>query len=871
MRWLSVALLGLLLVSSACETEESVDRDVMTVSEGGLSDATLDAQPDRPVERVDLGSMDARVEGGPIGQPDAGPDAAERPRSMLEIIAAGSLDAPPRPRPTPGAPPSVAGPLIEHPFPRPDTVPWIGDPLFRDITLKGEQRAGLEEDEDEGLTANLGARVSVRTSETVYHPGEHYRAEYDLVNRGDPIDVHMMIAVVIDGVPYFYPDWTQTPNRIPKSLPTGHEELNLLLLEGALPPETEAGRHTWYAALFEPDEDEKPLHLSVGPVRINRCGAGDLCAVELAISGGAQTQHPFTTAESLEAITWEIVGGQQEGFFIVFTRQAEGEVEEVHVDWAVSEEARYPVSQALRDKLAGADRYFYEVWLCDSETCGPSSGEYSWDPAYPDWLYADAAYVGYTYDREVQTWRYGTEPQPIPWGPGHHHRYGETSGSRHLLIADDGTLIASVDNRLSAAHVDRGRLLVSGDAGETWTSVPTPQNQRPLTMAWDERRGVAHVALTERDSLGGPNLYHWTFEPAEMRWRQHETIIDSELGYRPLQRPSMVVDDRGDLHVLWYSTEGEVFRGHPFICHARLTPSDPGGVDNLERWRVAERHATPDDNVAGGFIPSVYAGAGRVHMFYGAMGWVTDEHGEEKWQPVGHAHRIYSTQANAPQRWREAPRPFADFDPDHEFNPWFGAFDHSAVVSIEPQIAPEGGYVLHFVAPYTEEPVETGPTHLIHSVYSPLEATWSPTEVLFSPAAYPPTATSEVFEWPSIGADRQGRLAVAFHVRDKVDERKSRNRIMVLRKGPQGWEATPSMVLGRGDGGIGAYRAMMASSDRRPPATLHFVWGVAEHYTRPDYSRSSRLNGYLEDGEWRHVYPIFRGLAHQMLAAPISD
>jgi hypothetical protein len=281
-----------------------------------------------------------------------------------------------------------------------------------------------------------------------------------------------------------------------------------------------------------------------------------------------------------------------------------------------------------------------------------------------------------------------------------------------------------------------------------------------------------------------------------------------------------------------------------------------------------ERHVTLADNVDDGFIPSLYAAPGRLHLFYSALRWLWNPNKQAyAWTPVGHAHLGYDL--DAPETgWQELPRPLETLDPEHPFNEWFGAFDHAT--ALERPIASAGPdhYLLHFVCPYTEDPIETGPTHLVHTVWDSATGEWSDAVFVFSPDAHPETVGGEVFEYPSIGVDEAGRRLVAFRLRtpdDGITPRMGANRIVVVKGDRSGWDAEPMLVLGRGDGGIGAYRAVMAKPDGLRSGVFDFVWAASENFSRADLAHHNTLNGYREDGAWHHSYPIYHALAHRRI------
>ena len=600
-------------------------------------------------------------------------------------------------------------------------------------------------------------------------------------------------------------------------------------------------------------------------------------AVELSVQGGTETVNPYTTPESIEKITWDALDGTQGEFRIRIMRGKEpaphetvkspageagmfGSALDEHFDvvWdeiveSVAEEFVIPTK--LRDHLSeNPGRYWYQVALRhENGEWGLWANRNYPRQSYVDWFYVNEQLTGYAWERGVSGWDPKKGPLPHPWGPGHHHFWGETSGSREFCIDKAGNLYITTSNR-KAKTMAQGTLLVSRAGENSWKIVPLPEEggcrYLPRCMAYDPTNNLVHLCCAYGGDRAFPaNLYHIHYDPANGEFSRAYKIHPSGKG-AAYQTPSMVVDETGVIHVAWYSSN--VFGGKAFICYNMAKTDGKTPV-----WM--EAMVSIDECVDTGFIPSLYAAPGRLHLFFTRTVQGT---------PIGHAH--YMREIGDPMdEWRTLPVPF------EKLGPYVGAFDHGAAV----ELLSNGQYRIHMVAPEFQPRGGNPRNFLYYSVFHHEPGwsdKWNEPETAFDVRNQFPCKDMELFEFASISVDSKGHLAAAFRVRkpgDGVDYLSSRNLVCWITKMDGKWEfSSEKNVLGDSNGGIGAYRPMFAKPDGYSAGFLHMIWAPGENFNwngdLPDYGHPEAFNAYEDDSGWHHYYPIFHGLATKRLVFP---
>ena len=585
--------------------------------------------------------------------------------------------------------------------------------------------------------------------------------------------------------------------------------------------------------------------------------------VNLHILGGNDTLNPFSTVQSIEKITWDARMGNQSGFQLNIANTINNLTKNPDYSCTKKTTDSYFNIKA-NDTLAGLlkkypGRWYYTVRLTENAETN-QWGNWSFETAanksyqlyntscnqlfgynlaenwvYHDWFYVNSTFTGYVWDATLANW--GFQEQAIhPWGAGHHHMWGETSGSREFIRDNDGNLYVSVYN-IKASQDDRvGCLLISQDNGTTWeildinSFIDDSQAYMPFCLAYDSTNNYIHLILRKAITSLDAALYHMSYSIDEETFSSLSLITREHIDGYARQTPSAAVDEQGNLYVAWYACDG-MFGGEepPYICYAkRNNGTNPS-------W---EQHATMTNCVAAnGVIPSIYAAPHHLHLFFFNL---TDS---------AHNHYILNLDSTE-KKWVKHLSPFG------KEQGMLGAFDHDVAVEIQN----DSNYSLHFVSPgYDPLGDRQGYYRLYYNVYEhnfSQEANgwkygYNESDYIFDMEEFKnvtgmnQSIDLRIFEYPSISFDSNGDLAVVFRIKQNAQTPENsefyhntscwfteKNALAwITKEKGKSWSFSEHNIIGgfQSDD-IGSYRALFAKPAGQTTGYIPMVWAIAEHY-----------------------------------------
>lgn len=643
-------------------------------------------------------------------------------------------------------------------------------------------------------------------------------------------------------------------------------------------------------------------------------------AVNLRVEGDAYTAHPFTRSSSIQLIKWDLRDGFQTNALVRVARSPDalyngGEMVEV-ATWSPYPELLVSDYPRIGQFIQCPGRYYFAVkpiaaggagqWSFDTTyelscekyntPCMSQYGHELPEWRYPDWFVVDETFTGYVWDRTfgpgcLTEWELDADPSPMPWGPGHHHMWGECSGAGEFCIGNNGTLYATAYNARTTTPGNAGCLLASTDGGTDWSRIDINQGSvetfLPRCLAYDSANDAVHLVCQRRGEQSFPmRLYHikyqdGAFSPAVC------ISAPSDTATWACQTPSAVFDDRGTMHVVYY-TAGRYAGGEaPRLRRAWL----PAGSSMWEREEIYLENTTR----LAGVIPSIYAAPGALHVFYTEVPKQLGPDGD-----TAHLGHLVQTLGDPEGSWHIKSPPFDGSAC------LFGAFHHG--VAIEP-LCSARGYFLHFIAydDYASTSIDGGKS-LYHNKYDSRTGEWvyeanpdnmtspkPPFPKIFDVTNYNPAF--RIHEYVSLGIDQSGRLAAAFRLRKSPPIPSDRDPYSSTESWLQErdviawiantqsssglvneWIFNPSQVIGDAAGpGLGAYRAFFPMNGRRTNGYLPLLVATAEHYHwgrfygysggHSDYTNPYCFNAHPDPltGRWTHFYPIFHGMSHRIV------